>query len=96
MAFGIYFQPTGFTAAVYDNVVKQLEQAGAGFGNVPGRRFHCAMQTSPKIVAPAPSVERSVSARGGGGEEVGCWAFVATESARMAAAANEIETSPIA
>ena len=28
MAFGMYFRPTGFTPAVYDNVVKQLDEAG--------------------------------------------------------------------
>src|SRR5258708_38745260 len=35
MAFGMYFRPTGFTPAVYDNVIKQLEQAGAAVDNVP-------------------------------------------------------------
>jgi hypothetical protein len=44
MAFGMYFRPTGFTSAMYDDVVKQLEQAGAGIGTVPGQRFHCAME----------------------------------------------------
>jgi hypothetical protein len=44
MAFGMYFRPTGFTSAMYDDVVKQLEQAGAGVGTVPGHRFHCAME----------------------------------------------------
>ena len=49
MAFGMYFRPTGFTPAVYDNVNKQLEQAGAGFGKVPGRRFHCAMEVDGAV-----------------------------------------------
>ena len=49
MAFGMYFRPTGFTVAVYDNVLKQLEQAGAGFGKVPGRRFHCAMEVDGAV-----------------------------------------------
>ena len=49
MAFGMYFRPTGFTPAVYDNVIKQLEQAGAGFGKVPGRRFHCAMEVDGAV-----------------------------------------------
>ena len=49
MAFGMYFRPTGFTPAVYDNVVKQLEQAGADFGKVPGRRFHCAVEADGAV-----------------------------------------------
>ena len=49
MAFGLYFQPTGFTPAVYDEAIKQLEQAGAGFGSVPGRTFHCAMEVNGAI-----------------------------------------------
>ncbi len=43
MAFGLYFRPTGFSPETYDEAIKQLEQAGAGFGSVPGRTFHCAM-----------------------------------------------------
>ncbi len=43
MAVGVYFRPTGFSPAIYDEALKQLEQAGAGFGSVPGRTFHCAM-----------------------------------------------------
>jgi hypothetical protein len=49
MAFGMYFRPTGFTLAVYDNVIKELEQAGAGIGKVPGRRFHCAMEVDGAV-----------------------------------------------
>jgi hypothetical protein len=49
MALGLYFQPKGFTPAIYDTVTKQLEQAGAGFGKVPGRTFHCAMEANGAI-----------------------------------------------
>ncbi|MCU1657479.1 MAG: hypothetical protein JWO57_2135 [Pseudonocardiales bacterium] len=49
MAVGFYFQPTGFSPAVYDEAIKQLEQAGAGFGSVPGRTFHCAMEVDGSI-----------------------------------------------
>ncbi len=40
MPFGMYFRPTGFKPAMYETVLKHLEEAGAGFGKVPGRRFH--------------------------------------------------------
>ena len=49
MALGLYFQPTGFSTAVYDEVVSQLEQAGAGVGQVPGRTFHCAMEVDGQV-----------------------------------------------
>lgn len=49
MAFGLYFRPTGFTPARYDEAIKQLEQAGVGFGSVPGRTFHCAMEVDGAI-----------------------------------------------
>ena len=49
MALGLYFRPSGFTTAIYDSLLKQLEQAGAGFGKVPGRTFHCAMQVDGGI-----------------------------------------------
>jgi hypothetical protein len=49
MAVGFYFQPTGFSPAVYDEAIKELEQAGAGFGSVPGRTFHCAMEIDGSI-----------------------------------------------
>ena len=49
MALGLYFQPTGFTPAIYDDVVKELDEAGAGFGSVPGRMFHCAMENNGAI-----------------------------------------------
>jgi hypothetical protein len=49
MALGLYFQPSGFSTAVYDEVVSQLEQAGAGIGQVPGRTFHCAMEVDGQV-----------------------------------------------
>jgi hypothetical protein len=49
MAVGLYFQPAGFTPALYDEAIKQLDQAGAGFGSVPGRTFHCAMEVDGAI-----------------------------------------------
>jgi len=49
MALGLYFQPTGFSTAVYDEAVSQLEQAGAGFGQVSGRTFHCAMEVDGQV-----------------------------------------------
>ena len=49
MALGLYFRPTGFTRAVYDQVLKELDKAGAGFGKVPGRTFHCAMEVDGQI-----------------------------------------------
>ena len=49
VTIGLYFKPAGFTPAVYDEVIKQLEDAGAGFGNVPGRIFHCAMEADGDI-----------------------------------------------
>ena len=49
MAFGLYFRPTGFTRAIYDQVLNELEKAGAGFGKVPGRTFHCAMEVDGQI-----------------------------------------------
>ena len=50
MAYGLYFQPTGFSPDVYEEAVKQLDAAGAGFGSVPGRTFHCAMEVDGSIV----------------------------------------------
>jgi len=44
MAMGFYFRPPGFTPEIYDATIKQLEEAGVGFGSVPGRTFHCAME----------------------------------------------------
>jgi hypothetical protein len=49
MAFGLYFQPSGFSPDVYDQAIKELDSAGAGFGSVPGRTFHCAMDVDGSI-----------------------------------------------
>lgn len=49
MAIGLYFRPAGFTPAIYDATIKQLEEAGAGFGSVPGRTFHCALEVDGAI-----------------------------------------------
>jgi len=49
MPLGLYFRPTGFTPEIYDSVLKQLDQAGAGIGSVPGRTFHCAMEVDGRI-----------------------------------------------
>ena len=45
MAYGIYFDLQGFPDSVYDEAIEQLTAAGAGWGEVPGRTFHCAMKT---------------------------------------------------
>ena len=42
MAIGIYFPVQGMTAEKYDNVISQLEDAGAGAP--AGRSYHCAFQ----------------------------------------------------
>jgi hypothetical protein len=49
MPVGLYFRPAGFTPAIYDNANKLLDQAGLGFGSVPGRTFHCAMEVDGAI-----------------------------------------------
>ena len=49
MAISYYFQPTGFSPDVYDQVINDLEDAGAGFGSVPGRTFHCAIEMDGSI-----------------------------------------------
>jgi len=49
MAVGFYFRPSGFSPAVYDETIRQLEGAGEGFGSVPGRTFHCAMEVDGAI-----------------------------------------------
>ena len=40
MALGIYFAPESMSAQQYDDVTRQLEEAGAG--SPPGRSYHCA------------------------------------------------------
>jgi hypothetical protein len=49
MALGLYFRPAGFTPAIYDQAIEDLDRAGAGFGSVPGRTFHCAMEVDGTI-----------------------------------------------
>lgn len=49
MPLGLYFRSPGLTRALYDQAVKELEKAGAGFGKVPGRTFHCALETDGMI-----------------------------------------------
>src|SRR5215470_2462310 len=50
MAVGLYFKGSPeLTPAIYDEATRQLHQAGAGFGAVPGRTFHCAMETGGTI-----------------------------------------------
>ena len=46
MAFALYFQPADFSTSDYDEAARQLEAAGAGWGQVPGRTFHCAMASA--------------------------------------------------
>jgi hypothetical protein len=47
MATSYFFQPGGFTPEVYDTVLKQLEDAGAGAPE--GRTFHCAIEVGGMI-----------------------------------------------
>jgi hypothetical protein len=49
MPLGLYFGNAKFTPAQYDSATKELEKAGAGFGKVPGRIFHCAMEVNGAI-----------------------------------------------
>ena len=49
MAYGVYFDLKGFPVSVYDEAIEQLAAAGAGFGKVPGRTFHCAMETDGQV-----------------------------------------------
>ncbi len=43
MALGFYFTPSSFTVAEYDQVIRQLEAAGAGAP--AGRRHHVALES---------------------------------------------------
>ena len=47
MAFGMYFTPSSFTPARYDDAIKRLEEAGAG--SPPGRLYHVAMEADGLI-----------------------------------------------
>ena len=47
MALGFYFSPTSFTAADYDQLLGELEAAGAG--TPAGRLYHVALETDGQI-----------------------------------------------
>jgi hypothetical protein len=47
MALGMYFTPSSFTPARYDDTIKRLEEAGAGAP--PGRLYHVAMEVGGLI-----------------------------------------------
>jgi hypothetical protein len=47
MALGFYFSPSGFTPDDYDEVITQLEAAGAGAPE--GRSNHFALETDGQI-----------------------------------------------
>ena len=47
MALGMYFTPSSFTPARYDDALKRLEEAGAG--SPPGRLYHVAMKADGQI-----------------------------------------------
>jgi hypothetical protein len=47
VALGIYFTPSSFTPARYDDAIKRLEEAGAGAP--PGRLYHVAMEADGLI-----------------------------------------------
>ena len=47
MALGMYFTPSSFTPARYDDAIKRLEKAGAG--SPPGRLYHVAMEADGLI-----------------------------------------------
>jgi len=47
MALGFYFRPAGFTPAIYDDTLSQLEAAGAGAPD--GRTLHVALDVGGAI-----------------------------------------------
>ena len=47
MALGFYFSPSGFTPENYDEVIRRLEEAGAGAPE--GRSNHFALETDGEI-----------------------------------------------
>ena len=49
MAYGVYFDLKDFPVSVYDEAIEQLTAAGAAWGEVPGRTFHCAMEVNGQI-----------------------------------------------
>lgn len=48
MAIGIYFSPTSMTAQQYDEIIKRLDQAGAGAPK--GRTYHSCFGTGDKMM----------------------------------------------
>jgi hypothetical protein len=47
MALGLFFTPSSFTPARYDDTIKRLEAAGAGAP--AGRTYHCAIEVDGLI-----------------------------------------------
>jgi hypothetical protein len=47
MALGMYFTPSSFTPARYDDAIKRLEEAGAAAP--PGRLYHVALESDGLI-----------------------------------------------
>jgi hypothetical protein len=47
MALGMYFTPSSFTPALYDDAIKRLDAAGAGAP--AGRLYHVAMESDGLI-----------------------------------------------
>jgi hypothetical protein len=47
MPLGLYFSPSSFTKARYDDTIKRLEAAGAGAPT--GRLYHCALEADGLI-----------------------------------------------
>jgi hypothetical protein len=47
MALGMYFTPTSFTKAQYNDAISRLEAAGAGAP--AGRLYHVALETDGQI-----------------------------------------------
>ena len=47
MALGMYFTPTSFTPARYDDTISRLEAAGVGAP--AGRLYHVAIETDGQI-----------------------------------------------
>lgn len=47
MALGMYFTPSSFTPALYDEAIKKLEAAGAAAP--AGRLYHAALETDGLI-----------------------------------------------
>ena len=48
MAIGMYFSPESMTAAQYDEIMRRLDQAGAG--SPKGRLFHSCFGSGDKLM----------------------------------------------